>query len=156
MLPVVDDSRSDLDELRSQLEARLQKLDDDVTKVTSSYSWELVGIKRPHIWGTQKIAVAYVLLSVGALALGIAFSLLGRALESLGVALVVGAIFSFGAFIAQFWAVASQREFETRTEVFGEIDELKARFKQEVVPLAERVRALESQQKSDLNSAATG
>jgi hypothetical protein len=87
-----------------------------------------------------------VLLSGGALALGIVLSLLGRSLESLGVALVVGAIFSFGAFISQFWAVSSQREFETRTAVFGEIDELKARFNEEVRPLVERIRAPEAQQ----------
>jgi hypothetical protein len=156
MLRVVDESPRELDELRSQLEARFQELNDDLTKVTSSYSWQLVGIKKPHIWGTQKIAVAYVLLSGGAMAIGIVLSLLGRSLESLGVALVVGAIFSFGAFVAQFWAVASQREFETRSAVFGEIDELKARYNKEVIPLAERIQALESEEKSDFNSAGTG
>jgi hypothetical protein len=108
MLRVVDESPRELDELRSQLEARFHELNDDLTKVTSSYSWQLVGIKKPHIGGTQKIAVA------------------------------------------------SQREFETRSAVFGEIDELKARYNKEVIPLAERIQALESEEKSDLNSVGTG
>jgi hypothetical protein len=53
MLRLVDDSPPNLDELRAQLEARSQELTDDMTKVTSTYSFQLVGIKKPHIWGTQ-------------------------------------------------------------------------------------------------------
>jgi len=147
MLPVVDDSPAELDDLRSQLAATEEELDTRVAQEASGWGLPLAGIQQ-HVVGTGRIAAVYVLLNAGALGLGIAFTVLSRSLESLGVALVVGAVFGFGAFIAQFWAVAAQREFAVRDEVFGSLEDLKG-LNEKRLALAERIELLAEEQKAD-------
>jgi hypothetical protein len=75
------------------------------------------------------------------------FTVLGHSLESLGVALVVGAIFGFGTFIAQFWAVATQREGSVYDEVYGNLEYLKD-LNRKRQALIERIEVLEEQQET--------
>ena len=58
----------------------------------------------------ESIALVYVAFNVVCFVLGIAFVFLGGVLTSLGVAMIVGALFSFGAFWAQIWAISMQKD----------------------------------------------
>jgi hypothetical protein len=49
------------------------------------------------------IVAIYVLFNVACLAVGVAFTLQHGVLQTLGIALVVGGLFSFGTFVAQWW-----------------------------------------------------
>jgi hypothetical protein len=49
---------------------------------------------------------------------GVVFIPFGGALQSLGIALIVGSLFSFGAFVAQFWAIQVEKEREVFNRAF--------------------------------------
>ena len=51
-----------------------------------------------------------------------AFVFFKGATQALGVALIVGGLFSFGAFVAQIWSAAVQREAEAFDRAFDEGD----------------------------------
>lgn len=78
--------------------------------------------------GSGFITRFYVFFNICCLTAGVVLTLLGGVATSLGVALVVGALFSFGAFLTQFWAVAAEREHATLALI--DKDELTARLKQ--------------------------
>lgn len=86
MLPVVDISPSELDELREQLAAIGRQLDAGFSRVASTYKWQRLHIK-PRIVGGAWIAEVFSLLNGGAIAAGIVLTVIGGSLDSLGVAL---------------------------------------------------------------------
>jgi hypothetical protein len=47
--------------------------------------------------------------------------------RELGIAVVVGSIFSFGSFVTQFWAVVVQNERQAHDLIWGEPDRRQAR-----------------------------
>jgi hypothetical protein len=66
------------------------------------------------------LAVIYVLFNAVCLILGITFVFFKGAVQTLGVSLIVGSLFSFGAFVAQFWSAAMQREAQAIDRAFDE------------------------------------
>jgi hypothetical protein len=67
---------------------------------------------------SQFITFTYVLFNLLCFVAGIVFIPFGGALQSLGVALIVGGLFSFGAFVSQFWAIQVEREREVFDRAF--------------------------------------
>ena len=61
----------------------------------------------------------YVLFNAVCFAVGVAFILLGGILQTLGISLVVGGLFSFGTFMAQWWDHAWQRANNTLDRAFN-------------------------------------
>jgi hypothetical protein len=114
---------SELSQLREKLQATEQELNEGYSQAIS-WGWELVGMKERPL-PTGYIAALYVLFNFAALVAGVVCTILGNGLDSLGVALVVGSIFGFGAFIAQFWTVAAQREYDTYNQVTGRLGQLR-------------------------------
>ena len=79
-----------------------------------------VGPVRLRAVATSKLITnVYILFNIICFVAGVIFIFIGGITASLGVALVVGALFSFGAFIAQLWNVAQQREYEVLNNIFG-------------------------------------
>jgi hypothetical protein len=70
------------------------------------------------------------------------------------VALIVGALFSFGAFIGQLWNAALQRERELLDRIFGSSMTAKLReLGKECIDLEERIERLrQSVNNSDANN----
>lgn len=62
----------------------------------------------------------YFLFNAVCLVLGFTFVFFQGASQALGVSLVVGGLFSFGAFVAQVWSVAAQREAQAIDRAFDE------------------------------------
>jgi hypothetical protein len=77
--------------------------------------------------GTQAIAVAFVAWHVLAAVAGIVLTIIWKEKE-LGVALIVGALFGIGSFMAQFWSQAmdTQREFIEKVLHEDDVNELRA------------------------------
>jgi hypothetical protein len=67
---------------------------------------------------SEFITLTYVLFNLLCFVAGVVFIPFGGALQSLGIALIVGGLFSFGAFVAQFWAIQVGKEREVFNRAF--------------------------------------
>ena len=65
------------------------------------------------------ISMIYILFNVACFAAGIAFIFLNGTVRVVGISLVVGGLFSFGTFMAQWWDHAWQRQNETSDRAFN-------------------------------------
>jgi fatty acid desaturase len=66
------------------------------------------------------ITRVYVAFNAVCFTAGVVLVFFGDIAASVGVALIVGALFSFGAFVSQFWAVVAQQEHELIKELEGD------------------------------------
>jgi hypothetical protein len=90
--------------------------------------YRLVGPRRsvsnPTRWqvriNSALFAMIYAFFNVACLILGLTFVFFKGAIQTLGVSLIVGSLFSFGAFVAQFWSAAQQREAQAIDRAFDE------------------------------------
>jgi hypothetical protein len=57
---------------------------------------------------------------VACLILGLTFVFFKGTAQTIGISLIVGGLFSFGAFVAQFWSAAMQRETQAIDRAFDE------------------------------------
>jgi hypothetical protein len=124
MLPIVDSTPSELEALHAQLADLQHQLDAGYRNVAQSHSWGFIGVNS-RVFDGARITAILVLLNCAALVTGVVLTATGSSLDSLGVALVVGAIFGFGAFGGQFWALATQREVYVYDQITGRIDQLR-------------------------------
>ena len=83
-------------------------------------AWQL-GVSKLRVRAavhSQFITLTYVLFNLLCFVAGVVFIPFGGALQSLGIALIVGGLFSFGAFVAQFWAIQVEKEREVFNRAF--------------------------------------
>jgi hypothetical protein len=92
---------------------------------------------RRHV-SNMFIAQVFVLFHLLCFTAGAALIFTTGPTRELGIAMVVGSIFAFGSFVAQFWAVSTERGREIRQEVMGNQDTTRMR------QLAERRREIAS------------
>ena len=145
------ESNSELDQLIKQFKDTDEALSEGLQKEASWWSWRIGRIGIQRVFPSGLITLVYVLFNVITFVLGVIFSLLGGVFNSLGIALVVGSIFSAGTFVTQFWAVAVQRENETWAQVTGSLDNLKYLAKKRAA-LRESIELLVSQRETQDNS----
>jgi F0F1-type ATP synthase assembly protein I len=69
----------------------------------------------------ENFARVYILFNISCLLAGIALIFLKGAFQVLGISLIVGGLFSFGAFVAQLWAVAAHRGHEVLDRAIGHL-----------------------------------
>jgi hypothetical protein len=104
--------REELDELTRHLEQRFVELGSTWTLPLGRWS-----VRRQVSSGTIFwVYVAFLLISGAA---GVVWIATGLMVE-FGMALLVGSLFAGGAFVAQLWATAWQREHESHYLMFGE------------------------------------
>lgn len=81
-------------------------------------------VSNPTQWqmriSSALFAIIYALFNAACLILGVIFVFSKGAVQTLGVSLLVGGLFSFGAFVAQFWSAAMQREAQAIDRAFDE------------------------------------
>jgi hypothetical protein len=102
-----------------RLAPRLDRSKVEVADAHGLRSIELVTRWQVRI-NSALLAVIYVLFNAVCLILGITFVFFKGAVQTLGVSLIVGSLFSFGAFVAQFWSAAMQREAQAIDRAFDE------------------------------------
>ena len=82
-------------------------------------------------FGSMRLAQVFLGFHLLIVLSGGALIFVGGAAQSLGIAMVVGAIFGFGAFIAQVWALQVERErWLVEDQVREEIGDLTAKLEQ--------------------------
>ena len=114
-----------MDDLRRQrVEKDLQRaseaLDEEIRSLSSGWSGKLGPFAISGTISLEVISAVYVLFNIICFATGIAFIFLKGAFQALGIALVVGGVFSFGTFMAQWWDHAWQRQRDVRDHAFGD------------------------------------
>lgn len=118
------ESASELDRLQRELE----ELDRQISHEYTKHKWQValtiggrsLGLRLPISSGL--IFFGYVGFNVTAFAAGALLIALQGTWRELGVAIVVGSLFAFGSFIAQWWTVQVQFEREITDRVYGSTD----------------------------------
>ena len=107
---------SDVNAERDQLRGELKSVNQEFwakwnrTLGTWAFSFGPLRIQRPV--RSQTIIRVYVSFNTICFIAGIILVFPGGQLANIGIALIVGALFSFGAFVSQFWTVVTQLQQE--------------------------------------------
>jgi hypothetical protein len=107
---------SDVNAERDQLRGELKSVNQEFwaewnrTLGTWAFSFGPLRIQRPVT--SQTIIRVYVSFNTICFIAGIILVFPGGQLANIGVALIVGSLFSFGAFVSQFWTVVTQLQQE--------------------------------------------
>jgi len=104
-------------ELRSELRLAAERLWVEYQRVGPKWSAGNPTRRQVRI-NSALFAMMYVLFNSVCLILGLVFVFFKDAAQALGISLVVGSLFSFGAFVAQFWSAAMQREADAIDRAF--------------------------------------
>ena len=107
------------DELEYELQLATERLWAEYRRVGPRRS-----VSNPSRWqvriNSALLSAIYVLFNAACLILSLTFVFFKGAAQTLGVSLIVGGLFSFGAFVAQFWSAAQQREAQAIDRAFDE------------------------------------
>lgn len=116
----------------SDVSAEVQRLRDEAQAVDAEFmtAWNEANTWRFSLGpfrirkriGSQYITRVFVLFNSACFATGLILAPMSGALDTIGVSLIVGALFSFGSFIAQFWAIQAQHEFDMTMSLTGEAE----------------------------------
>ena len=109
----------DREELQRQLDTMEKELRHGTQKLTSVWELGIGGAIVNPIVGSGLISGLYFVFNGCCLVAGIVLTLYGTVAQSVGVALIVGSIFSIGAFVAQFWMVTVQQERSVDERIKG-------------------------------------
>ena len=129
-------------ELRKALEEAWRAYQREFDRLTPTWQFAIGPLKFQRHIGSTAITWTYTGFNIICLAAGI-FAILSHGVwTSLGVALVVGALFSFGTFVSQWWVVevgredkiknyfGSDKEYATLAGLRAECDELARQLRQ--------------------------
>lgn len=137
----MDDSDQELDQLSGQLQAAIQEFDKKLSRMTSLNVIIPTG-KRSRTFHMNALLLSWIinLLNLTCFSTGLAFAFLGGLISTVGVALLVGSLFSEGAFVGQLWVIAHQSGSEVYDRLWGEetIEHLK-HLKSTIGDLSERI-----------------
>jgi hypothetical protein len=115
----VNDSNSEIDRLRAEFIATRKEIDVEIKELSTHWGIT-VGSLPVYVSTTTAIALIYGTFLVACFAAGIAFTFLSGAFASLGIALIVGALFAGGAIVAQVWSFAVQEEHDLFYRALGD------------------------------------
>jgi hypothetical protein len=144
---------NDINAERRRLHEELQAVDQEFREawygVVGGWQFSLGPFKIERKIGSGTIARVYVIFNAACFVTGIVFVPLGGTVSTIGVALIVGALFSFGAFVSQFWTVVTQQELDMSERIctddaqFVKFRELDAR-RTELLQRLDRLNSNES------------
>jgi hypothetical protein len=126
---VLEDYMNESPSKREGLLRELEELDARIQQERDSYKWGVgarIGHRHLQLYLPVRsglIFAVYIIFNTAVLAAGIALILGKGVLKDLGVAMVVGALFAFGSFAAQWWTVQVQFERDVDDRIYGSIGE---------------------------------
>lgn len=137
---------SDGDVLREKLEETQGLFWEEFAHVAATWNFGIGPFRLRRVVSSQGITRVYVMFNVLCFAVGVGLIAVGGIPGNVGIALVVGALFAFGSFVSQVWAVAAQHEREVQNRVLGdyELAELK-RLAKEMADLQTALDGLQVQ-----------
>jgi hypothetical protein len=137
------------DERRAFLQRQLEALDEqvwaEIRQRAAVGRWGL-GRFRFRI-GSARISTLFAAFHLACFVVGVTLITVGGTAKTIGIAVVVGALFAFGSFIAQLWAVSVQHELSVTNAAYKESREAmwhELAVKREAV--VKRIKALDSSQ----------
>jgi hypothetical protein len=115
---VVDDLRRQRDQLEKELQSAREAFDREYRSISSAVGARLGPFSINRTISREVVIAIFIAFNVVCFAVGIAFILQNGVLQVLGISLVVGGLFSFGTFMAQWWDHMWQDENNTFDRVF--------------------------------------
>jgi len=116
---VVDNSRQQRDQLEKDVQRAHAAFDRESRSMTSTWIGRLGPFPLSIPANSQVIIAIYLLFNGVCFAVGVAFTLQHGTLQTLGISLVVGGLFSFGTFTAQWWDHVWQDQNKTTDRAFN-------------------------------------
>ena len=116
----MSDSQSEVDQLTAELQSIDAEIDREVARLSSHWTIDF-GRFKLSVTGAKTITLIYMVFNSTLFTLGVVFTFLRGVFANLGVALIVGAIFSFSTLIAQVWSVSVQNASNIVAQAFGNI-----------------------------------
>jgi hypothetical protein len=115
----MNDSNSEIDQLQAELIATRKEIYREMAQL--SPHWGIKVDSFPiYVVSPKTISLLYGMFLAVCFALGIAFTFFNGTFASLGIALIVGALFSGGAVVAQIWSFSIQGELSLFEKVLGD------------------------------------
>ena len=115
-------------ELRQLLE-ELKSVDEEIQKhwdaQTGRWNFSLGPFKVERKVTPMFIVQIFVVFNILCFAAGVGLAFVGGVFTAIGASIIVGALFSFGSFTTQFWAVAVQDNIDLIKGIRGERDLMK-------------------------------
>jgi hypothetical protein len=111
--------------LYAELSEAYERFDTELSKATPQWGIQskrhggIMRILSPY--NVNQVAGIYRGLLVVFFVTGVVLSVVGPPARELGVGLVVGSLFAFGAWMSQAWALSRQEEFTLYSKLLGEL-----------------------------------
>ena len=116
----MDSKKSTIRFLEADLRVTNEAIQRELNRVASSWNFTFGPIHIPFRFGPGVITAFYASFISLCFIAGVVFCFFGGIFAALGAALVVGALFSFGAFVAQFWLITQQARQKVSDSIFDE------------------------------------
>jgi hypothetical protein len=131
----MDSENEDLHQLEAELRAARSEFSENFRQMTSLDMMIPTGTRKRYIFQVEIASLSWIvqLLNLACFVAGIVFIFLGGIIATAGVALVVGALFSEGAFAGQWWTITAQNNYMVYYRLWGDekfahLDSLKNRI----------------------------
>jgi hypothetical protein len=112
------DSQSD--RLSQELSEAMDEFRVEIDRVTRVWGfWTGHGNRIIGPYNATQVASIYRIILLALFVVGVILSVVNHGTGGLGVALVVGSIFAFGAWMAQAWYLSREEELRLRNELLG-------------------------------------
>ncbi len=138
----MDDSGGELDRLNEELQAAVHEFNQEFTRWTALNVPIPTGPGRLRNFKMSALLLAWIanLLNLVCFVAGLVFTFQSGVISTTGVALVVGALFSEGAFVGQLWVFTAQSENAMIDRLWGHenFTHLK-QLQEKVIDLSKRV-----------------
>lgn len=115
----MNNNRDDQERLREELHVVNRAFGKEAKRLLPKWRLSFGPVVLQSSVDPENIARIYILFNIACLVAGIILIFFKGTFQVLGIALIVGGLFSFGAFVAQLWTVAVQRGHETLDRAIG-------------------------------------
>jgi hypothetical protein len=123
----MEDANAELRRLRQELEAANDAFWEEYERVKRVWHFKFGPLRFERAVGSQFITRVYVAFNAICFAVGIVLVVLGGVSGTVGVALIVGSLFAFGSFVAQYWAIVTQEEIDQYNRTGRDVELTKLR-----------------------------
>jgi hypothetical protein len=114
----MSDESAEPGQLRAELQVVEKEFDARWRTQMGRWGFHLGPFKMAHYVSAMFIVQVYVVFNVACFFSGVGLAFIGGVFTTIGIAVMVGALFSFGAFVAQFWAVRVQQNIDLNRKIY--------------------------------------
>lgn len=123
----MNDESAELRRLREELKTVDEEIQKRWDAQASGWGFSLGPFRIERKVTPMFIVQVFVVFNIFCFAAGVGLAFLGGVFTAIGASIIVGALFSFGSFTTQFWAVAIQDNIDPVRKIQGEDNLVKIR-----------------------------